>query len=326
MDDNVTVGIYLSILIIIIIISGYFFSLTGIRLENFLTINLFPLIDSVLTINFLIFIIFASISLSIIGLIIRKFKTKIAMILSSTGYTIGIIISCAIFGLFDFLIPLLFGIIGIVFATITQDKKEKEYKSMPILRSGMASSGKIISFIAIGAVLFTLTMTLTNQSSYEKNFTDGFLSLSIGEEGDLQSTIKEPLINAIVDSQKQTINSIKNLNSFSKLNEKNDSEVLTFLIEFQTFEATINSEAYKQIMEEQFDLQQDQGISEKIMTTIPLVNNLSKMAWLFYTLTIFIFILMIGNLLVKNISGIIYSIVIFYIKEKENETLENTNY
>ncbi len=317
--------IYSIILITMILITGFFFSLTGIQIENFLTINIFPIIEKLLSINFLAFIIFASASLAIIEIIIKKFETKTTILFCTTSYLLGVIITCLLFNLIYFLIPLLFGVIGLFFATMTQNEKEKEYKTMAILRSGISSAGKIILFVAIGTLLFFLIINIQNQSYYEESFTKDFLNLTIDEQNTVYSQINEPFIDSIIEAQKQTINSIKSIKGFQELENKNDVDVLTFVAGFNNLETTLNSENYRKTMIEQIENQQSNiNFGENILNSIPLITQIAKYSWLFYTLFLFAFILMIGNILIKNIAGIIYAVIVIYFIK--NETEENNNY
>jgi hypothetical protein len=325
MDEQISVIIFSIILLITTIISGLFFSLTGIKLESFLTINLFPVLDKFLTIEFLLFILFASITLSMILFIIKKFNLKMAIIITSIGYIVGLVITTILFGLTLFLIPLSFGLIGIIISIFTQDKKEKEYKSMPLLRSGINSSGKIIFFIAVGFLLFTLIITVGNKSDYEQNFSKDVLSLTIGDNGTLQDSVSKPIINSIIESQKQTITNVKNLSGYSELSEKNDIDILTFIANLDGMEAMINSEEYKSLILEQLEKEQkNTDLGKTMLDNLPLINQISIYTWLIYPLLLFMIILGIGNLIVKNLAGIIYYIISLYSAKQNFE--ENLDY
>jgi hypothetical protein len=325
MDEQILVIIFSIILLITTIITGLFFSLTGIKLEHFLTINIFSVLDKFLTIEFLLFILFASITLSIILFIIKKFNYKMAIIITSIGYSIGIIITTILFGLTLFLIPLFFGLIGIIIAIFTQDKKEKEYKSMPLLRSGINSSGKIIFFIAVGFLLFTLIITIGNKDYYEQNFSKEFLSLTIGEDETLQDSVSEQIKNFVIDSQKQTIISIKNLPGYSELSKKNDIDVLTFIANLDGMEAIINSEEHENTVLMQLNnAQQSDELGKTMLDSLPLINQMARYAWLFYPLLLFIIILGVGNIIIKNLAGIIYFIINLYSAKQNFE--ENLDY
>ncbi|MDD4251178.1 MAG: hypothetical protein PHX27_03235 [Candidatus ainarchaeum sp.] len=320
MDDLKTNFVYSIILIIFALTTGYFFYMAGIKFQNFLTINIFELLDLMLTFNFVLFIIFASITIAIIELIIKKFNPKIAIIISTICFLISAILIGFFFGLIEFIIPTFFGIIGIFFATITQANKEKEYKTMPILRSGISSGGKIVLFIGLGMLLFTLMITIQNQEFYEADFVKEFQNITIGEQKSIQYQIQEPLINSIIQTQKQTINAIKKINGFNELENKNDTDVLTFISGFKNFEITINSEEYKKTLNEQYTIQQEeQDISQQILESIPLIKSLSKYAWLIYSILSFLLIMGIGNIIIKNLSGIIYSIIEAYTNNKPIE-------
>lgn len=327
--------IILSIITILSSIStAYFFSLSGISINNFLTINLFQLLDAILTIQFALSLIFASLSISTIICIIKNNEFATGITFSLISYILGAIIGTLLFGLTNFLIPILFGSIGIFLAIKNLEQKEKEYKSMPILRAGINSSGKIILFISIGFFIYLLFITIPNQVNYEKQFSNDFLSITIGgEKNSVQDSIQSQVIDIIIQTQKETLNSIKQFSGFSSLHESSDISTLNFYSNFIAYEQVVNSNEYKNNLKEQYVEQTDNSeIGKTILDNLPFIEKTAKYAWLLYALSGLILTLFLGNLIIKNLAGIFYFLLNSAFNQKKPystikaDTEENENY
>jgi hypothetical protein len=298
--------IYSAILFILILTSAYFFSLSGIKLETFLTIDLISLLETFVSIWFIIFLILASFSLAVILLIIKNVETTEDFAIMIIFYLAGIIISLLIFNLFGFILPLLIAIIGIIIATKTIEQKEKEFKSMPVLRAGANAGGKIIIFVALGLFLTLLFTTIPNAKQYEEGFVDDIFEVTIGEEENLKNSINEPVIEALVESQRQTLDSVKELPGFDALDESSDNEVLIFVTNFEALSSVINSDNYKEEIKQQFEGKSEElDLGEGIVGQLPIIKEIAKYAWLLYAFSGLVLVFLFGNLIVKNIAGLV---------------------
>ncbi len=327
--------IILSIITIISSIStAYFFSLSGININNFLTINFFQLLEAVLTIQFALFLIFASLSISAILSIIKNNEFLTGITFSLISYILGAIIGTLLFGLINFLIPILFGSIGIFLAIKTQEQKEKEYKSMPILRAGINSAGKVILFISIGFFVYLLFVTIPNQVNYEKQFSNDFLSITIGgEKNSVQDSVQSQVIDIVIQTQKETLNSIKQFSGFSSLQESSDISSINFYNNFVAYEQVINSNEYKNNLKEQnIEQNNTSNLGKTILDNLPFIEKTARYAWLLYALSGLILTLFLGNLIIKNLAGIFYFLLNSAFNQKKpysklkTDAEENENY
>ena len=76
MKNNLTGIIFSLIIIISFVMGGYFFSQTQISLNTFLTINISPLIESIISLDFLLFCISVSIGLGVMMSLGSFYETK----------------------------------------------------------------------------------------------------------------------------------------------------------------------------------------------------------------------------------------------------------
>jgi hypothetical protein len=307
MDDKY-IGIILSVLFFfLIIIDSYLFFLTKINFDLLNTINLFPLIELLVSIEFILFIVFCCFTFALIPLIMSFLERKNSIIILTLIYFFGTLIGCYLFNLIDFFIPLLFGLIGLNIPLIWYKKEQTQKKQY--FKSATNKIGKIIVFIALGFFLTSLITTINNEN-YKQEFIDDFMELTINEEESLKDNIQKPLIDSIINSQIQTIKSIKTIPGFSELRNKNDSDVLTFVTGFEILESTINSKQHIEEVTKNYEKQtQNTNIEEELLKQIPFIEKASNYAWLIYSLMLFILINFIGNTLIKNIGGVIYFLV-----------------
>ncbi|MFA5763277.1 MAG: hypothetical protein WC915_00520 [archaeon] len=313
--DNYITTIALTITLIISIISAnFFFSITKITLDHFLTINVFPLINAMISFEFIMFLIFVSLSIACILLIIKHANLQYALGFSLVGYVLGVTLGTILFGNVGFLVPLLLAAGGIPLAFESLIKKEKEYKSLPTLRSGISAANKIIILSAVGLLIFILVITFPAQDIYEQRFATQILSTTIGDAQTFGGMLQTPMVKIIVDSQKQTLNSIKKMPGFNQFENKNDADVLTFVTNFNTFDNMVNSDTYITTITDQFAAQtENQELNKQLLEQIPIINEIAKLAWLLYAIEAFILVMFIGNLIVKNLAGLMYILINYLV-------------
>jgi hypothetical protein len=329
--DNYITTIALTITLIISIISAnFFFSITKITLDSFLTINVFPLINAMISFEFIMFLIFVSLSIACILLIIKHANFQYALGFSLIGYVLGITLGTILFGNLGFLIPLLIATGGIPLAFESLVKKEKEYKSLPTLRSGISAANKMIMLTGVGLFIFIIIITFPAQEVHEQTFITQILSTTIGDTQTFGEMLQTPMVQIIIDSQKQTLNSVKKMPGFNEFENKNDADVLTFVTNFKTFDNMVNSDNYKTSIKNQFNSQnQNQELNKQLIQQIPIISNISKLAWLVYALEAFILVMFIGNLIVKNLAGLIYILINYLIPAQKTfvvDTEDNPYY
>lgn len=311
MDERIP-GIILAIILTIsLFISLYFLAIKKITIDSINTINPLELLKIFFSTNFILFLITISISFAIILLIAKIYNYKFASIFISAGMIIGPIIGLLIFNQF-FLTPLLLIIIiGVIFSIKNLTKKEEELKYFKTLRSGINVTQKIILIFSIGLFLQLAIMNLDKQEFYETEFPKELVNLTVGNSKSIEETTKEPLIDLVILTQKQTMNTIINNNSYQSLKDKNDTDVQTFILTIDSINTQINSKEYKEVYEKEFGKNfQNMDFGQDIIKSSPLMKNLSKNAWLIYAISGLLSALFIGGLIVKNISSLIYTLIV----------------
>ncbi len=291
-----------------IVFATYFFSMTKISTQMFLTINSFPMIDAILGFNFAFFLICASFPIAIILLIGRKYHLIEATIFSVAGYLTGVLIGIFLFNLMSYLIPLLFGIIGIPFGIKYLIKKEEEYKYLKKFRAGSSAAGRILLVICLGFGLFLAVQTYQNQKDFEKNFVPEMLSMTVGGKVTLSDSLNTQLASAMLMQQTAALNYVNETSELETLVASNNRDGIMLrqrifdynkaLNKPETLESTIASMK-----------KQDIDLGKELVAKFPMMNNLAKIAWIIYPALAIIICLFFANLIVKNLGALIYWII-----------------
>jgi len=310
MDEKIKALILVALVALFAFLGTYFFSASGMALEKFLTPNFIPLLGSIISLNFLTFLICASISIALILLIGKKYNFYYALGLSATGLMAGSCIGVFAFNLFDFFLAVLFANVGIFWGIMALEPKEKELKFAKVMRSGAYAAEKIILLASIGLFFGVMIATISNQAFYEKKFTDDLLAMTLGSETTMKDAIETPLIDGIAEAQLQTVEALKSSPQFEALKTKNDTNVLVFVATVDALSTQFASESYKNSLREQVkNSPSGSNFSEGLLKSIPMMATSAKAAWIIYAIQAIIMALFIGGIVVKNGAGVIYNLL-----------------
>jgi len=311
---------------VMIIIAAYFFSITQITIEQFLTINTIPLLKEILTINFAAFLLCASFAIGFILAIGKKYLFKYAMVFALVGALIGIAGSLILFPqLVDFFVPIAILLVAIPISLRNLLAREKELKYMAVMRSGAGATGRIVLIICAGFFLYLIFFTLANTQKYEDNFVPELLSYTIGDGPVLSDQFNASLANAMSIQQQQTITQIQSLDSVKNLQAKGDSDGLALISQLDATKAYVTSQDYKtKVMNSLKNQKVDLG--EGVMKQMPMLQLFAKYAWILYPIAALVMTLFVGNLVVRNLGAGIYFILMRIFcrtKEHADKTEEN---
>ena len=303
--DQKVFGIILALLLAVFVsISGFLLSLTKLTVEYFLTINLLPLADGFLSAYFIGFLITTSICLALITIIITKFKFKEALVFSLIGYILGVFISIAFFIQIEFIFVLSFTVIGIVLSAKLYENIDEGFTKR--FKSGTSISGKIIIFFGIGIFITIILITLPNAGTYENNFAQDIVQSFISGDGQGMSA---PLISSIGRLQRENLKSVQETPEYKLMQTKNDSDFFKLDMKIEELKVFYTSDEYAQtVSEDVSNLISNDSSDGKLDLQLPFVNDLAKYAWLIYALIALASVLFIGELIIKNLSALIFAI------------------
>jgi uncharacterized integral membrane protein len=236
--------------------------------------------------------------------------------LITLAYCIAAAISIIGFELTDFFIPILFGLIAMPFGIKFLKEKEQELKYFPRVRSGASAAGRMVLVISIGFLVSLAIIGIVNQPTIEKNFVGETLKMTVGDGITLDDSFLNSLTGVLIDSQVQTVNMIKNWNEVKNLENKNDLDGLMLVQKLDAMKAGLQSKTTQEQMVEQMKGKKiDYG--SQIMEKMPIMKEYAKYAWIMYAISAFVIIIAIGNLIVKNLSAVIYSMILFILPETQ---------
>lgn len=297
------------------IMSGYFFSLTNITLNSFLTINSINLIDSIMTLNFLLFCISTSIGLGIIISMGSFYNLKEASMISIPAYVLSVLVLIVAFNLTSFFAPLLLGVfaIPICFMSI---QKAREMKTFPILRAGIYSSGKFVLIIGIALFTTLLIIGLMQSQELEKNFTTDLLSTMVGDNLTLSDQFVLEFAQSIATQQVNTIDLMLEQKELQNLIESDSLDAINYHQKLLAYKDAYKGEEYKTKLAT--DLKNNQtNFGEEFVTKFPILNTIAKYSFILYPIFAFMLFITIGNIIINNLAGLVFSGIVKYVPDKE---------
>lgn len=310
MKNHITGIIFAIIILISFTMGGYFFSQTGITINNFLTINFSFLLDSLISINFLLFCIISSIGLGIMLSLGSFYEIKKATIISLSAYLISITVSIVLFNLYDFTVPLFITAFSIPLC-LKSIQKAKEYKVFPILRAGIYSTEKFFLVISL-IFFFTLLFISINQMNYlETNFSNEIVGSTIGNNMTLSDQFSLQLGQAIATNQSKTIELMLEQEEIKRLIDQEIPDALIYNQKLLAYKTAYNDEEYAltiagELKNNKLDL------GKEIIDKFPIIKLMAKYAFLIYSFSASILVIFIGNIIIKNLAGLVFAGIIKY--------------
>ncbi len=295
-----------------IMVGAFFFGQTGITIQSIMTINSFPLLNAILSLNFIIFLIFASLSLALILVIGKKYTFKYALLFSITGYLIGIILSTILFKqLLNVFILMSFGLIAIPAGIVYINKREDELKYFKRIRAATTGAGRMLLILGLGFFFTLAFIGITNQDKLKAEFVPGFLQMTIGDGVKLDDTFQGQLVDAILGSQNQLVDTILGFDEFNSFQTKNDTDGLVLKAKLEAIKSNLQDDNTKKMALAKLK-EQNIDMGKELIAKINFIDQIAKFAWILYAVGGFLIFTLLGGAIIKNLAAILYTIL-FYI-------------
>jgi hypothetical protein len=316
MEEKNIIGIILSAFIFTTtLVALYSFSTLNITLNSFLTINLLKSISPIFSLHGIVFFIVSALPISIILLIGEKFEYNKALIFCESSYILAVLIGVLMFNLFEWIVPFIFLAIGIIWGINWLKLKESELKSKLKFSASQGAAQKILLVSIIGFILILSITSFSQAEKLENNFIPEILELSIGDMDNFEESITDLVVEISIESQKGIINSLTNLESYQNLSEKNDEDVLVFVLQTETLKNQINNPDYQKTIKSTMNENKGEiNFASEIIQQLPLLK-FSKYSWIFYILISLITINLFSNIFMKNLIAIYYTILKIIFKK-----------
>ncbi len=308
-------GVILSILVAVFVALGaYFFSLAHITVKMFLTINAFPLINSILTMNFLLFLICAAVSIAMMLVIGRRYSFTGALALTIIPYFVGAAIGTFFFGLNEFFIPIAGIIIGLPVGIKFLAEKEDELRYLKRPRAGGSAAGRIITIASLIFALFLLLQTLPQKEALREEFVPELLMMTIGDKDlTMGDSFRLQLAESIAAQQVSTIDLMLNQTPLKNLSAKNDQDAQDLISSLNATKLNFEGDAFKKDVADKLQ-SQDLDLGKELLNKFPMIELVSRFAWLMYPFTALVTLMFIGGLITRNLAALFYGVLEIYIR------------
>jgi len=279
----------------------------------------------ILSLNFLLFLILLPLPIAIMAGFAKRSDKTVLILISLIASMPAIIIAMALFPNMQTLwIPIAACIVSIPLAIETSFIKYSELKSWVTMRTMLAAMGRTIMLISIGLIVLSAVIILPNQEQYVDKFEDFIEDFTSNFTGDkTQNNISGQAAKQVIEAQKELVNQVLETPSFVKLKEKDDIDVMAFVLQAEATKSFINGPEYRAEMERRFQdatrtVIQEMDIIGTMKKEFPLFQTFEDLLWIMQALTIIAFFSMAATIICKP-AAIVYGMItesIFYLFEK----------
>ncbi len=299
------------------VMGGYFFSLTKITLNSFLTINMISLMNSIMTLNFLFFCICTSIGLGILLSIGSFYELKKAYMISMPAYLIAVLILTLGLNLTSFFVPLIVGLFAIPICFLSL-KKSRELKIFPILRAGAYASSNFILVIGATFFLVLLFISITQATTLQNEFVPQVLSVTVGDGTlSLSDQISLQLAGAISTNQVNTIDLMLDQEEMKNMINSGSNDAINFKQKLLAYKQAYAGDDFKKQVSDGLKNQKI-DFGTELLNKFPFLTTMAQYAFIIYPISAFILFIFIENLLIKNLAGLIFTAIVKIIPNTES--------
>lgn len=303
--------------------------LTGITVNDLFTFKIDIVAEKLMNLNTVLFFFALPLPIVAMASFSKRMDKATLMIFSTISSLLGVLVAMFIFpNLQGLLIIMLAYLASVPLAIESAFMKKAELKSWIVPRTMLASMGKTVMVLSIGFFVLSAVTMIPEQEQYMEKF-EGLIQEFAGEitSQNSQDTITEEATDMFVESQIATVDLILNNQIYSKLKEKQDPDVMAFVILADGAKDQLRSEEYRQEIESRFG-QVSGNVVDKIdvMSIIkkqfPFFDLVEKYLWLFHAFAIIGIFSLLANIICKPMAavyGIILEFGISAFEPKENE-------
>ena len=305
----------IAIIFLTTILWASFLGLSGIAANDFFTFKIDIVAEKLMNLNTALFFFALPLPIVAMAAFAKRCDKASLMIFSFISSLLGLLIAMFIFpNLQGLLLLALFYLVSIPLVIEVAVTKKTELKKWVAPRTMLSSMGKTITLLSIGFVVLSALTILPIQDEYIGKF-EGMIEGFAAEltTGNSQSTISSEATDLFVNSQIATVDTILENPVFEKLRQKQDLDVMAFVLLADQAKDSLNSDEYRQQVEEKFrqsssSIAQNIDIMEMIKKQFPWFELLERYLWLFHALAIIGIFSLIANIICKPMAAVYGSI------------------
>ncbi|MDO8633771.1 MAG: hypothetical protein Q7K34_00595 [archaeon] len=293
---------------------GFFLNATGLTIEKMIGLTGFDeFFAAAFNLDFVIFLVLFPLSIALVSAYAKVFEKKTLYIIVFAGSIAFLGLSMALYqNAQQFLVT------GIVYATAlllgveASFVKFSELKTLPFLRTSMATAGLVGTFISIGLFASTALFVLPQQEKIVAKFEEKMLASIVQDNDGLADDLSRSAASVYIQGQQQAAQSLVNSPLFEKLAQKEDRDVQAFVVATNTLVEQVYSKEYRAQVEGQFrenakgniEKQDFSKSFDKIKQSMPLLVLIEENYWLIAGFIVASLYLFASSIFIKPLAGI----------------------
>jgi len=324
--------VFPAIVFIFILVWVFFANASGFSLKEALFLEKYEkTISLVLSQNFLISFFLFPLPFVFAALTAKRMERKQAMKYCAGAAAAAAIISIIIFPVaLEHALFFVFYVISFLAVIEYAELGFMELKRYVTARAVGSAVGKASIILAFGLFVASAQIIMPN-GEYVKSFENALKNTASSQKMGGMDLV-EIGATQMVDLTKQSFDTVTKNQSFEKLREKNDPDVVAFVAQVDYIYSQINSEQYKQSAREQVKANQEKMLQsqsfsdafETIKQQFPEFQRLEEMLWFFEAMGAASLFLFFANFILGPLSMLLGALIEnLYPAEEEEQATQN---
>lgn len=309
-------------LIVSFFIWAFFLNASGVTIPLLIEFSdLQVLASKLISLNFIAFLVFFSLSYSILVALAKIIPKRELQGTSAGAFAFSGLVFWFVFPfLQNFFVLGVFYLISLIVVVETAFIKFSELKSFVVPRTAIGAISQGLFVIGIGVFVSTLLFVLPAQErivqDFEKNLFSSFTPKEVKED------YSKAISQVIVQSQTEVLGTIAATPVYQSLSVKEDPDVIAFVTTFNAVDSQIKSQEYRQELEKRLAKSQEENLDqtgfddliEQTKQRIPVFSLLEQFFWLFASFAIISLFFLASNILIKP-TGAVFGTILITITE-----------
>lgn len=318
-----------TLLFVSMIAWSFFLNASELNLEKMIGLDGFDeFFASIFNLNFVIFLFLFPLSIALVSVYAKVFEKKNLYVIVFASSVAFLGIAMIIYqNSQQFLVTGIVYAAALLFAVEASFVKFSELKTLPFLRTGMATAGLVGTFIAIGLFVSTALFVLPQQEKIVADFEDKILSSVVSNNDDLAEDLSKSAAKVYIQGQQQSAQTLINSPLFEKLTQKEDPDVKAFVLGTNALVDQIYSEEYRLQVERGFkdnaqEQIKDQDLSssfDRIKQSMPVLMLIEENYWLIAGFIVASLYLFASSAIIKPLAGLYGFLLGLFVQNLEKQ-------
>ncbi|MBI4044151.1 MAG: hypothetical protein HY392_00410 [Candidatus Diapherotrites archaeon] len=308
---------------------SFFLNASGLTIEKMIGLTGFDeFFATIFNLNFAIFLVLFPLSIALVSAYTKAFEKKSLYIIVFASSMVFLGLAMVLYrNAPQFLVTGIVYAAALLFGVEASFVKFSELKTLPFLRTSMATAGLVGTFVAIGLFASTALFVLPQQEKIVAEFEEEILSSVVQDNDSLAEDLSKSAANVYIQGQQQSAQSLVNSPVFEKLAQKEDPDVQAFVVATNALVEQIYSDEYRQQVEEQFrenaeDKIREQDISgsfNRIKQSMPLLVLIEENYWLIAGFIVASLYLFASSVIIKPLAGLYGFLLGLFVQNLEKQ-------